>query len=279
MQALPLRLGFLATTAFGLMAPLGMGLTPLPQETTFDALVRGEIGNAKLTASDGVIRDNFGHSVAIEGDTVVVGASGSLSPVGQPGSVYVFVKAPGGWSGRLTETAKLTASDAAAGDHFGHSVAINGGTIVVGAFQDDVGGNNAQGSAYVFVEPGGGWGGSLTETAKLTSSDGGAVDLFGSSVAISGDTVVVGAQLHHVGGNTAQGAAYVFVEPAGGWGGSLTETAKLTASTGGIWTDSGASRSTQARFWSEPRTLMWVVTSLRGPRTYLSNQKAVGGAT
>jgi len=192
--------------------------------------VRGEIGNAKLTASDAGDRDNFGGSVAIEGDIVVVGMSGSISG-GDGQGAYVFVQAPGGWSGRLIETAKLTASDGVAGDGFGGSVAISGDTIVVGAGGDDIGGNRDQGSAYVFLKPAGGWGGTLTETAKLTASDGRAVDIFGGA-AISGDTVVVGAQLHDIGGHTAQGAAYIFVEPAGGWGGALTETAKLTASDG-----------------------------------------------
>jgi hypothetical protein len=178
---------------------------------------------AKLTASDTTIY--FGWSVAISGDTLVVGAFFSNS---QQGSAYVFVEPHDGWEGNLTETAKLTASDGEAGDWFGWSVAISADTLVVGARFDD----NGQGSAYVFVEPGGGWGGSLTETAKLTASDGEAGDWFGSGVAIDGDTIVVGATLDDIGGNLQQGSAYVFVEPGGGWGGSLTETAKLTASDG-----------------------------------------------
>ena len=178
---------------------------------------------AKLTASDTTIY--FGWSVAISGDTLVVGAFFSNS---QQGSAYVFVEPHGGWEGNLTETAKLTASDGEAGDWFGWSVAISADTLVVGARFDD----NGQGSAYVFVEPGGGWGGSLTETAKLTASDGEGGDWFGSAVAIDVETAVVGATLDDVGGNLQQGSAYVFVEPGGGWGGSVTETAKLTASDG-----------------------------------------------
>ncbi len=97
---------------------------------------------------------------------------------------------------------KLTASDGEAGDRFGISVAISGDTAVVGAFQDD--GN--RGSAYVFVRPGGGWPGALNEDAKLTASDGAAGDRFGDSVAISGDTAVVGASSDD--GN--RGSTYVY---------------------------------------------------------------------
>ncbi len=122
------------------------------------------------------------------------------------GSAYVFVKPGGGWAS-ATETAKLTASDGAASDLFGQSVAISGDTVVVGADGDDVGANADQGSAYVFVKPGGGWV-SATETAKLTASDGAANDLFGTSVAVSGDTVVVGSP----GASGDRGAAYVFGE-------------------------------------------------------------------
>ena len=106
------------------------------------------------------------------------------------------------------QRAKLTASDGAAGDSFG-SVAVSGDTVVVGASGHDVGPNANQGSAYVFVKPPTGWA-SGTQTAKLTASDGAALDFFGGSVAVSGDTVVVGA-----GGDDVafadQGSAYVFL--------------------------------------------------------------------
>jgi hypothetical protein len=153
----------------------------------------------------------------------------------------VFVEPAGGWGDNLNETAKLTASDGAEGDWFGTSVAISGDTVVVGAFDDDVGSNEHQGSAYVFVEPAGGWGGSLNETATLTASDGEAWDWFGESVAISGDTVVVGAEFDYIGGNVDQGSAYVFVEPAGGWEGAPTETAMLTARDGEAYDSFGCS--------------------------------------
>lgn len=177
---------------------------------------------AKLIASGGTVFF-FGTSVAISGDTVVVGAENS--------SAYVFVEPTGGWGGTLTETAKLIASDVTFLDAFGFPVAISADTVVAGAYLADIDANTDQGSAYVFVKPTGGWGGNVTETAKLTASDGAANDYFGT-VAISGDTVVVGAQLDDIGGNASQGSAYLFAKPVGGWGGNLTEDAKLTAQDG-----------------------------------------------
>ena len=139
----------------------------------------------------------------------------------------------------MTQTAKLTASDGAAGDQSGWSVSISGNTVVVGARYATVGGNVKQGAAYVFTEPGSGWAENLpppqfptlTQTAKLTASDGAAGDAFGQSVSISGNTVVVGAYLATVNSNAHQGAAYVFTEPASGWA-DMTQTAKLAASDG-----------------------------------------------
>ena len=146
----------------------------------------------KLTASDGDDTDEFGISVAVDDDTIVVGARGNKSTVGgtdvSTGSAYVFTKVAGVWS----QVAKLTASDGAADDEFGISVAVDGDTIVVGAYQDDDNGGES-GSAYVFTEPdSGGWV-TATQTAKLTASDGAMTDRYGYSVAVSGDTVLVGA--------------------------------------------------------------------------------------
>ncbi len=107
----------------------------------------------------------------------------------------------------LSEVKKLTASVPAAGDQFGVSVAVSGDTAVVGASKEDAGGSNA-GAAYVFGRNEGGtdmWG----EVKKLTALDAQAGDYFGISVAVSGDTAVVGACCEDAGGTNA-GAAYVF---------------------------------------------------------------------
>ncbi|MBI4673665.1 MAG: FG-GAP repeat protein [Chloroflexi bacterium] len=198
---------------------------------------------AKLLASDGTVNDYFGAAVAISGDTVVVGVSGDdIASNADQGSAYIFVKPVVGWNGYLNETAKLAAADGAAVDTFGRSVAINGATVVVGADYDDIGGNPDQGSAYIFTEPGGGWSGSLSQTAKLTSSDGAASDNFGGAVGVSGDMVVVGAGYDDLGGNTNQGSVYAFVKPGGGWT-DMTETSKFNALDGAAFDIFGAAVS------------------------------------
>jgi hypothetical protein len=104
---------------------------------------------AKLTASDGATLDWFGYSAAMDGDTIVIGAPGGpTGPSTVPGAVYIFVKPSGGWAD-MTQTARLTASDGAAGDGFGWSVAMDGDTLVAGAYTDSIDASQ-QGSAYVF---------------------------------------------------------------------------------------------------------------------------------
>ena len=192
--------------------------------TSWDTKNDTDTETAKLTASDGVDGDEIGVSVAVDGDTIVVGAPGDES---DEGSAYVFAKPDLGW-GTGNQTAKLTASDGAAEDEFGISVAVDGDTIVVGAPGDD----SDEGWAYVFVKPGTGWA-TRNQTAKLTASDGAANDEFGTSVAVDGNTIVVGAHQHDVGGAGIQeGAAYVFAKPTTsyGWADTVADPAKLTAS-------------------------------------------------
>jgi trimeric autotransporter adhesin len=186
---------------------------------TIDPMVE----QAKLTGSDGAAGDHFGESVSVSGNTMVVGAD--LATIGNnalQGAAYVFTESGYAW----VQAAKLTASDSAASSAFGFSVSISGNTVVVGAPFATVGGNIAQGAAYVFTEPASGWA-SMTQTAKLTASDGATYDQFGKSVSISGSTVVVGTSKS----GSEQGSAYVFTESAEGWA-SMTQTAELTASNG-----------------------------------------------
>jgi nucleoside-specific outer membrane channel protein Tsx len=170
---------------------------------------------AKLTASDGATGDQFGVSVAISGDLAVVGALFDDDKGDDSGSAYVF-DASTGWS----QVAKLAASDGATGDQFGVAVAISGDLALVGAFVADGNGENS-GSAYVF-DGSAGW----SEVAKLTASDGAPGDIFGTSVAISGDLALIGAEFDDDNGD-ASGSAYVF-DRSTGWG----EVAKLEASDG-----------------------------------------------
>ena len=183
------------------------------------------VQEAKLLASDGATDDWFGGCVAIDGDIVVTSARGDDDNGSESGSVYVFMKPSDGWA-NMSETAKLTCSDGAGGDHFGVSLAICGDTILVGATGDDDSGNQS-GAAYVFMKPSDGWA-HMTETAKLTADDGATADFFGSAVAISGDTCVIGATGDDCIGSRC-GSAYVFDKPEGGWV-DMTETAKLIAS-------------------------------------------------
>ena len=109
---------------------------------------------AKLTASDAAADDHFGWSVSVDGDNVVVGAYGNDDDSSNSGSVYLFTKpTSGGWV-TATETIKLTAPDAAAGDQFGYSVAAGGGSrAIVGAPGDDRDSDSDIGAAYVFSIP------------------------------------------------------------------------------------------------------------------------------
>jgi len=184
------------------------------------------VQTAELTPSDGFVGDEFGTSLAISGKTIVVGA-------GNAGKAYVFVKPAGGWK-NMTETAQLNNGEE--GDNFGNVVAIDQGTIVVGVPNATINGNQSQGAAFVFVEPETGWATTSTYDAKLTASDGTFEDVFGIAVAVSGDTIVVGAPFHQ--DQTGPGEAYVFVKPLTGWVGA-TQTATLTRSIQGPFDEFG----------------------------------------
>ena len=174
---------------------------------------------AKLIACDAATDDYFGISVAVSGDTAVVGASGNdHTDASNGGAAYVFVRSGATW----IEQAKLTARDAGGGDWFGYSVSVSGDTAVVGAQRDDYADIKDAGSAYVFVRSGNTW----TEQAKLTARDAGAGDRLGFSVSLLGDTAVIGALYDTHAGGTGAGSAYVFVRSGTIW----TEQAKLTAS-------------------------------------------------
>ena len=196
---------------------------------------------AKLTESNGKEQDWLGWSVAIskDGKTAAVAAVGWCPEQGYDGcgqgAIFVFVKPATGWAD-MTETAMLTASDGQPGEYMGESVAISddGSTIVAGAPYWPANGKG-NGAVYVFTRPQSGWA-NRTEAARLTT-----VDLYanlGQSVAISGNTVTGGG----FGFDKNQGAAYVFVQPKGGWG-NMTQTARLTAAEG---TGGGVGQSVSA---------------------------------
>ncbi len=179
----------------------------------------------KLVGSDTASDDRFGRAVWISGDTVAVGAPLNDTTVApDAGAVYVFERDEGGanfWG----EVTKVVAADGELGDEFGNDLALDGDTLVVGVrFDNDAG--TAAGSAYVFSRDTGG-AGNWGQVKKLLASDGAMNDLFGRTVGVSGDVIVVGAPLHA----SSLGAAYLFERDAGGadnWG----ETKKLAASDG-----------------------------------------------
>jgi hypothetical protein len=232
------------------------------------------VQKAKVTASDGAAGDGFGSSVAVSGDHALIGAyTADVGSNKDQGQAYAFSRAGGEWR----EQARLIAPDGAGGDNFGQSVAVAGKTAIVGSPADDVGDNDGAGSAYVFTLVDRAWtleehltpskpaddafgfsvgvsgdiavAGAVgsegskgaayvfsredsiwTEQARLTALDGVGGDEFGRSAAVSGDTIVVGAQRDSTGTNAQQGSAYVFTRQAGLW----TEQKKLVAADGGV---------------------------------------------
>ncbi len=164
----------------------------------------------QLLASDGRAAERFGQAVAVEGDTVMVGASGADLIEGmRPGGVYVFTRSGNTW----TEQQKLVASDGVDRDFFGSEIALQGDTLVVGAPSTDVTNPNLPGAAYVFTRSNGTW----SQQQKLVPNVGSSNDGFGDSVAVDGDTIAVGASGVTVGEHTLQGAVYVFTRAGTSW--------------------------------------------------------------
>jgi len=179
------------------------------------------VQTAKLQSGDGAAGDVFGFSVGISGTTAIVGARWDDDNGIDSGSAYLFDTTTG------AEVAKLTASDGAADDWFGHSVAISGTTAIVGAHRDDDNGFDS-GAAYLFDVTTG------AEIAKLLPGDGAAGDVFGLSVGISGTTAIVGAYRDDDKG-VDSGAAYLFDVTTG------AEIAKLLPEDGAAYDFFGGS--------------------------------------
>ncbi|MCP5097613.1 MAG: hypothetical protein GY943_18860 [Chloroflexi bacterium] len=197
----------------------------------YEFLNNAWIQTAKLTADDGTEGDFFGFSVAINGDTVVVGALiDHFADSTEPSPVYVFERGVEWRDGSNNQVAKLLADGGTEEDGFGHSIAIYEDTVVVGAWGDDDNGAES-GAAYVF-EKGMGWhNGSVNQVAKLIASDEVEEDYFGDAVAIYGGTIVVGASGDDDNG-IHSGAAYVFEKGTGWIDGSVNQSSKLLASNG-----------------------------------------------
>ncbi|MCK4341950.1 MAG: hypothetical protein KAY37_09535 [Phycisphaerae bacterium] len=179
----------------------------------------GWVQEQKLQASGGQGWDEFGWSVSLSGDVALIGAFGDDDKGTTSGSAYVFRYNGSSW----IQEQKLLASDGAANDRFGDSVAVWGDVALIGAYGDDDNGSSS-GSAYVFRYNGSNW----AEEQKLTASDAAGEDQFGLQfVAISGEAALIGARGNDDNGSSS-GSAYVFrYDPAAeAW----FEVAKITAS-------------------------------------------------
>ena len=177
----------------------------------FDGTIWSQV--AKLTASDGEEVDQFGYSVAVDGDRVVIGAPFNDEIAANSGAVYIFEFDGTNWN----ETEKLKASDADNPDRFGFSVSLSGNRVITGAPQNEDDGSFT-GSAYIFDYDGTDW----NET-KIVANDTGRGDLFGWAVSIDGDRALIGA----IGTDDAApgvGSAYVFEYEGDSW----NQTFKMT---------------------------------------------------
>ena len=179
--------------------------------------------SVKLTASDGASGDRFGYSVSASGSTVLVGAPGNENGEGV-GAAYVFTEPDTGWS-NTSASAKLTASDGAAGDWFGHAVSVSDEFIAVGAYGSDIVTGTQEsvdsGAVYAFRRPQDGWV-SSSNAQKLTTKDPASGDTFGYAAAVSGDTLASGCPVPSSGGTyylrgAHSGAARVFSWPGLYW--------------------------------------------------------------
>lgn len=178
---------------------------------------------AQLTTPTSVEAAAFGRDVAISGDTIAVGAPFDDGTQAGSGAVYIFTRSGTVW----TQRAKLGVA-ATSGDRFGWSVALEGSTLVIGAPADETASFNNAGAAYVFTGSGSAW---TQQGAALAASDAQDSDLLGSAIAVSGDTLIVGAEgVDTVAEtNVDSGAAYVFTRSAGVW----TQRTRLRAAAPG----------------------------------------------
>ncbi len=171
----------------------------------------------KLLPADGVVDMQFGISVDLDDNTVLIGANRDDDNGNRSGSAYVYTRSGTTW----TQQAKLIASDGAEEERFGIDVALEGDTAMIGSETPDNG--DYSGSVYVFTRIGTNW----TEQQKLLASDGAAVDWFGFCIALDGDTALFAASQDDDKG-TNSGSAYIFTRTGTIW----TEQQKLNASDG-----------------------------------------------
>ena len=193
-------------------------------------------GEVKLTAPTEAANEQYGYSVALQGDTLVVGSNAAN---GNPGKVYVYSRPADGWTGTLGTPVKLAAGGTNATDSFGKAVAIDGYTIVVGAPTHNIPAAGFPpiptplgGIAYVFTKSGDTWGDEPTANLEVEGRSTAAA--MGSSVAFIGDTVLGDTVLGDtvLVGAPGEDKVYVFTEPSSGWADATTPAATLTGPEG-----------------------------------------------
>ena len=177
---------------------------------------------AKLTANDAKANDHFGNAVAIDGNTIVVGAAeAAFNGMANYGAAYVFTRSGATW----TQQQKLILSNSDPQTYFGSAVAVRGNTAAIGAYREDssfFGFPMADnGAVYIFTRNGATW----TQQAHLVADTPADFDQMGRAVALHGETLVAGA---FTAGN--KGAAFVFTRNGTSW----SQQAKLVASDGGV---------------------------------------------
>ena len=171
----------------------------------------------KIIAPDPKEKDRFGFAVSIERGTMVIGAPGEDGAAKDGGAAYVFVRDGEEWK----QSAKIIPEDLGGLDAFGECAVLRENTVVIGAPGHTHGGTRFAGAAYVFVRNGDTW----EQQAKLTADDAGKADRFGHSVAMAGETIIVGSPLNDTVGGKDTGAAYVYVRDNNRW----KQQAKLVA--------------------------------------------------
>jgi hypothetical protein len=160
---------------------------------------------ATLTDGTSTANDSFGPTIATDGHTIVIGADGS-------GKVYVFEEPKSGWKSSSHPTAVLSASSAKTGDFYGFPVALSGSTIAVGDYLHAAGGTYEAGAIYLYTRHGAHWKSTATPTAEIDPPTPTTYEDFGSSIALSGNTLVTGAV-----GAGGTGEVFVYTKPTSGW--------------------------------------------------------------
>jgi hypothetical protein len=171
----------------------------------------------KLTADDGAMNNNFGIDIALDGDTVLIGAHvATIDGVVWAGAVYAFERTDGTW----TQTQKLVSDSGTQFGVFGEKLARVGDTALIAA----EGENAARGVVHVFTLANGNW----SQSSTIGADDGSGGDMFGSALAFDGTRALIGADVSTIDGDTSRGSAYLFSSSDGAW----QQTGKFVASDG-----------------------------------------------